>query len=533
MLGELRVRELGVIEDVDIVFGPGMTAITGETGAGKTLVVEALELLVGGRVDAAMVRSGAEETTVEGRFSATEGEGEVILARTVPRSGRSRAEIDGKMAPLAALEEAGRDLVDLYGQHAHQSLLRPATQRAALDQFAGVDLESVRALRHEIAACDGELAAIGGDARQRQRELDLLRFEADEIAAAKVTSADEDTALATEEETLRAATALRDAVTLAYETLEGGARPGALADLGGSLEALGRHELLAAYAGRLRGLVAELTDLSTDLRRAAEGFEENPVRLEEVRARRQLLRNLVRKHGDELADVLAAASRIGARVRALEETDARRAGIEERRAVLSEALDLAEARVGAARRAAAPQLAATVEEHLHRLGLARAWLGVVVPPEGIADEVEFFLAANPGEAALPLAKIASGGELARAMLALRLVLTAMPPTLVFDEVDAGIGGEAALAVGAALAELGADHQVLVVTHLAQIAAHADNHLVVRKLEERSRTIARVHPVAGQDRLVELSRMLSGHPESEVAREHAAELLEKVGARRLS
>jgi len=314
VLGELRVRELGVIEDVDIVFGPGMTAITGETGAGKTLVVEALELLVGGRVDAAMVRSGADETTVEGRFSATEGEGEVILARTVPRSGRSRAEIDGKMAPLAALEEAGRDLVDLYGQHAHQSLLRPATQRAALDQFAGVDLESVRALRHEIAACDGELAAIGGDARQRQRELDLLRFEADEIAAAKVTSADEDTALATEEETLRAATALRDAVTLAYETLEGGARPGALADLGGSLEALGRHELLAAYAGRLRGLVAELTDLSTDLRRAAEGFEENPVRLEEVRARRQLLHNLVRKHGDELADVLAAAVRVAGRI---------------------------------------------------------------------------------------------------------------------------------------------------------------------------------------------------------------------------
>ncbi len=533
MLGELRVRELGVIEDVDIVFGPGMTAITGETGAGKTLVVEALELLVGGRVDAAMVRSGADKTTVEGRFSATEGEDEVILARTVPRSGRSRAEIDGKMAPLAALEEAGRDLVDLYGQHAHQSLLRPATQRAALDEFAGVDLEPVRALRHEIAACDGELAAIGGDARQRQRELDLLRFEADEIAAAKVTSADEDTALVTEEETLRAATALREAVTLAYETLEGGARPGALADLGGSLEALGRHELLAAYAGRLRGLVAELTDLSTDLRRAAESFEENPMRLEEVRARRQLLHNLVRKHGDELADVLAAAVRVAGRIAELENTDARRAEIEARRERLGDELAAAEAVVGDARRAAAPELAATVERHLHSLGLARARLAVLVPPEGIGDEVEFLLAANPGEAALPLAKVASGGELARAMLALRLVLTAMPPTLVFDEVDAGIGGEAALAVGAALAELGADHQVLVVTHLAQIAACADNHLVVEKREEGARTIARVRPVAGHERVIELSRMLSGHPESEVAHEHAAELLEKVGVRRFS
>ena len=531
MLNELRVRELGVIEDVDIVFGPGLTAITGETGAGKTLVVEALELLVGGRADASIVRGGADETTVEGRFIA--GEAETVLSRTVPRAGRSRATIDGRMAPLAALEEAGRDLIDLYGQHAHQSLLRPAMQRSALDQFAGVDLKEVHQLRREIATCDAELAEVGGDERQRRRELELLRFEAAEIAAAAIVSADEDEALAGEEETLRAAASLREAVAAAYATLEGGARPGALSDLGGAAAALGRHDLLGAYESRLRGLLAELADLATDLRRATETFEENPARLEEVRARRQLLRNLVRKHGDELADVLAAASRIGARVRALEETDARRAGIEERRAVLSEALDLAEARVGAARRAAAPQLAATVEEHLHRLGLARAWLGVVVPPEGIADEVEFFLAANPGEAALPLAKIASGGELARAMLALRLVLTAMPPTLVFDEVDAGIGGEAALAVGAALAELGADHQVLVVTHLAQIAAHADNHLVVRKLEERSRTIARVHPVAGQDRLVELSRMLSGHPESEVAREHAAELLEKVGARRLS
>ena len=311
MLGELRVRELGVIEDVDIVFGPGLTAITGETGAGKTLVVEALELLVGGRADASIVRAGAEETTVEGRF--IDGDEEIILARAVPRAGRSRALIDGRMAPLTMLEEAGRDLVDLYGQHAHQSLLRPAMQRAALDQFAGVDLGPVRELRHEVADCEAELAALGGDERQRQRELDLLRFEAAEIAAAAIASADEDERLETEEETLRAATALREAVTLAYETLEGGARPGALADLGVALEALGHQELLAAYAGRLRGLVAELADLSTELRRAVETFEENPERLEEVRARRQLLRNLVRKHGDDVADVLAAAERLAAR----------------------------------------------------------------------------------------------------------------------------------------------------------------------------------------------------------------------------
>ncbi len=529
MLGELRVRELGVIEDVDIVFGPGLTAITGETGAGKTLVVEALELLVGARADASIVRTGAEETTVEGRF--VDDDGEIIVSRVVPRRGRSRATIDGRMAPLGALEEAGRDLVDLYGQHAHQSLLLPATQRAALDQFAGIDLEPVRRLRREIAVCDEELASLGGDERQRQRELDLLRFEADEIAAAAIVSADEDERLATEEETLRAATALRESVTLAYETFEGGVRPGALFDLGGALEALQRQELLGAFASRLRGLLAELADLSTDLRRAAETFEENPQRLEEVRARRQLLHDLVRKHGDELADVVAAASRIAERVRSLEGTEVRRAEVEARRARCRAELVAAEQVVGDARRAAAPRLAETVEEHLHSLGLGRARLQVVVPSEGLGDGVEFLLAANPGEAALPLAKVASGGELARTMLALRLVLTSMPSTLVFDEVDVGIGGEAALAVGASLAQLGADHQVLVVTHLAQIAACADNHLVVEKREERSRTIARVRPVAGHERVVELSRMLSGHPESEVAREHAAELLEKVGARR--
>ena len=529
MLGELRVRELGVIEDVTIDFRPGLTAITGETGAGKTLVVEALDLLVGGRGDPSIVRTGAEETIVEGRFVA--GDTETVLARTIPRAGRSRAAVDGRMAPLSVLEETGRDLVDLYGQHDHQSLLRPATQRAALDQFAGVDLESVREVRRAIAACDAELAALGGDERQRQREVDLLRFQADEIAAAAIRSAGEDEALETEEETLRAATALREAVTLAYETLEGGSRPGALTELGIAVEALGRHDLLSKHATRLRGLVAELADLATDLRRAGEAFEENPARLEEVRSRRQLLHDLVRKHGDSLGDVLEAARRIAERVLAIEETDARRAEVEARRARCRDELVAAETVVGDARRAAAGQLGEIVEAHLHSLGLRRARLAVVVPPEGIGDEVEFLLAANPGEAALPLSKVASGGELARTMLALRLVLTSMPPTLVFDEVDAGIGGEAALAVGAALAELGADHQVLVVTHLAQIAACADNHLVVDKREEKSRTIARVRPVAGHERIVELSRMLSGHPESEAAREHAAELLEKVGARR--
>ena len=524
MLDELRVRELGVIEDVDIIFESGLTAITGETGAGKTLVVEALELLVGGRGDGGIVRLGADEATVEGRF--TNGDLDVVLSRSVPRSGRSRALVDGKMAPVAALEDAGRELVDLYGQHAHQSLLRPAVQRAALDRFAGVDLEPVRALRAEIAGLTTELESLGGDERQRIRELDLLRFERDEIAAAGIEAPDEDDRLAEEEEALRTATALREAVSSAYEALEGDESAG-LFRLGEALGSLERFDLLSSHADRLRGLVAELDDVATELRRAIERFEENPTRLEEVRQRRQLLRDLVRKHGDSLADVIAAKQQIEARIAELELMDERRKMVEALKKERQDELGDKERVVGDVRRAASVTLAKAVESHLHRLGLRKARLDVVVGGDGIGDDVEFFFCANPGEASLPLSKVVSGGELARAMLALRLVLTTAPGTLVFDEVDAGIGGEAALAVGRALSELGRKHQVLVVTHLAQVAAHADHQLVVDKSEVAGRTLARVRPVSDHDRVVELSRMLSGHPDSQTARQHAAELLEKV------
>lgn len=528
MLEELRVRELGVIEDVDIVFGPGLTAITGETGAGKTLVVEALELLVGGRADPVVVRSGAEEASVEGRF---ELEREVVLRRVVPRAGRSRAEIDNKMVPVGALEERGRDLVDLHGQHTHQSLLRPVVQRSALDRFAGVDLEEVHALRRALAALDEEIAALGGDDRRRSRELDLLRFERDEIARAVIASAEEDERLAEEEEVLRSATALRESVGFAYAVLQGGERSGVLDQLGEARAQLERFDALQEPVARIRATIAELEDLADELRRSRDRFEEDPERMDEVRARRQLLHDLIRKHGENLGDVLHAAEEIGARIAELESTEQRRAAALARREELRAALADAERVVGDKRRDAASALALAVEKRLRGLGMRNARLEVVVGAEGIGDDVEFRLGANRGEATLPLRKVASGGELARAMLALRLVLTAAPPTLVFDEVDAGIGGEAALAVGRALAELGATHQVLVVTHLAQVAAHADHQLVVEKREAKDRSIATVRQVRDDERVVELSRMLSGHPDSQAAREHAAELLERVGTRR--
>jgi DNA repair protein RecN (Recombination protein N) len=531
MISELRVRELGVISDVSLVLRGGLTAITGETGAGKTLIVEALELLVGGKSDAAMVRAGAEETTVEGRFVSADEE--VILSRVIPRAGRSRALIDAKMAPLAALEEIGRDLIDLYGQHAHQSLLRPSAQRAALDGFAGVDLRPVRAVRARLAEIDQRIASLGGDARARQRELDLLTFELGEITAAAISGPDEDAQLAVEEDELAAATALREAATVAYDLLEGTLSPGVLDLLGQATEALGRHSQLDEHRARLRSVAADLTDAAGELRHAAERFEENPERLAEVRARRQLLARLVKKHGDTLTDVIAAGIAARDRIAELDATDAARAELEAERAERVGELAAAEGLVGDQRRAAAGALGSAIEGHLHSLALGGARLEVVVPATGIGDDVEFRLAANPGEPALALAKVASGGELARAMLALRLVLTAAPPTLVFDEVDAGIGGEAAIAVGRALSRLAATHQVLVVTHLAQVAAFADHQLVVDKREETGRTVARVRAVEGEERVIELSRMLSGHPDSTAARTHAAELLATAAADRKS
>jgi DNA repair protein RecN (Recombination protein N) len=524
MIEQLRVRSLGVIDDIDIALGPGLTAITGETGAGKTLVVEALELLVGGKSDASLVRFGQEEAIVEGLFVV--GDDETVVSRIVPQTGRSRATINDRIATIAALEEYGRTQVDLYGQHAHQSLLRQVAQRQALDEFAEVDLAPVRALRQALAQIGERMGALGGDETARQRELDLLLFELNEIDAAKIQGPDENEELEREEFRLSFASSLRAACEAAYESLSGGAEPGALDLLGTAIEATGRHETLGEATAQLRALAAGLADAASDLRRLSEGFEEDPTRLEEVTERRQLLFRLSRKHGGSLDDVLRAAEQARARIDELSSSEERRGALALERDELLVALHAAEEVVGAKRRSAASTLAAAVQGNLRDLALANASLEVEVDG-GIGDDVNFLLSANRGEPPLPLTKVASGGELARVMLALRLVLSSAPPTMIFDEVDAGIGGEAALAVGKALAALGREHQVLVVTHLAQVAAFADSQFVVEKDEQEGRTISRCVRVEGASRVIELSRMLSGHPDSAAARRHAKELLEQA------
>jgi DNA repair protein RecN (Recombination protein N) len=533
MLVELRVRDLGVIADLDLVIGPGMTALTGETGAGKTLVVEALELLLGGRADVAMVRAGASEAMVEGRFVI--GEREVVLSRTVPTTGRSRAYVDGRMAPVSLLSETGDELVDLHGQHVHQSLLRQAAQRDALDAFAGADLEPVAKARRELAAIEARLDEVGGDPRTLARAVELLRFQVEEIENAAISGPDEDERLTAEESVLAQIGVLRSALAEAREALAGTDASQVRAGLGASdmlglaVSQLSAHQTLSDLAAPLRAAQVDIEDVAHELRLRDERLEEDPERLEAVRRRLQLFSDLRRKYGATLAEVIGFAQANRGHLAELEATEETREALEGQRRATTTLLARAEVQLGETRRQAAPKLAAAIEAHLQELALKGARLEVRIGDDPAGSEVEFLLGANPGEPALPLSKVASGGELSRAMLATRLVLSAAPPTLVFDEVDAGVGGEAALAVGRALGALGRDHQVLVVTHLAQVAAFADQQVLVSKSESQGRTVAQARPVSGNDRVVELSRMLSGHPDSAAARKHAKELL-ALGAR---
>jgi DNA repair protein RecN (Recombination protein N) len=530
MLAELHVRDLGVIADLTLTFEVGMTALTGETGAGKTLVVEAIELLVGGRADAVLVRPGADEAVIEGRFVGAGGD-DLILRRVVPAGGgRSRAYIDGAMATVAALAEAGRSLVDLHGQHAHQSLLSGGVQRAALDAYASIDLGPLRAARDRGKAIDGALADLGGDAKSRAREVDLLTFQVAELEAAALDDPDEDATLEAEEDLLADADAAREAAASAHDLLTG--EGGAADSLGAALGAIAGRPALAAHGERLRALQGELTDIGSELRAEGERLEDDPARLAEVRARRQQLRDLRRKYGDTLADVIAFADVARARLEELASHDHRVAQLEAERAAAQRDVAAAAKAVAAARRKAAPRLAGAIETNLRELAMPRAKVEVVVEGDDPADDVALLLSANPGEPTLPLSKVASGGELARTMLAARLVLTDAPPTLVFDEVDAGIGGAAAVAVGKALAALArAGRQVFVVTHLPQVAAFADAQVAVRKDEVNGRTIAGAVVLDGGDRVIELSRMLSGQPESATARDHAEELLASAARQR--
>jgi DNA repair protein RecN (Recombination protein N) len=533
VLLELRIENLGIIEELGIVVPPGLSVITGETGAGKTLVVGALELLAGARADSTMVRPGADEARVEGRFEDPMTGEEVVVARVLPADGRSRAYVDGRMATVAELADLGARLIDLHGQHAHQSLLAPAMQRAVLDTFAGPPALEPRAeyqaSRETLRAVARALEDLGGDERTRARELSLLNYQIDEIEAAGLSDPDEVAALEREEAALAGAEEDRAALLAAHEAVDGRG----VDSVGVAAAALAARTTQPELTARVKGLQAELAEVAHDLRVAAEAVVDDPERLEAVRERRRLLRDLQKKYGDTIAEVIAHRDDASARVAELESHEERTAALEADRQRIEEQAGAAAARLHDARVAAAGALADAVQDRLQRLAMPKARLSVEVeaaePGEDGADRVVFLLAANAGEPAQPLAKVASGGELSRAMLGLRVALAergdpGRGPVLVFDEVDAGIGGEAGAAVGRELKALAAGAQVLCITHLAQVAACADAQIVVRKAEHAGRTTATARAVLHEDRVAELSRMLAGVEDSAHARRHAEELL---------
>lgn len=529
MLTELAVQNLGVIADLRLVFHDGMTVVTGETGAGKTLIVDAIALLAGGRADSGAVRQGADEAVIEGRFVVGSDDAEVVVRRIVPAKGRSRAYVDGHMATVATLADMVTRHVDLYAQHAQHSLLTTSGQRAALDRFAATDLAPLEQARAHCKEIEDALASIGGDVATREREIELLRFQVAELDAAHLVDPDEDEHLAVEQAALTDVAANRAAADGVCATLVGD--DGVTEGLSSAISSLAASDVFADERARLGGLAAELDDVASELRRRAEAIVADPERLDVVMERRQLIARLRRRHGDgTVAGVIAAHRAMQSRLADLEDAGGR---ITELTAALDAARDdvaAAAAVVEGIRRSAAPKLATAVEGELRRLAMPAACFSIDVGEREAGSDVTMLFGANPGMAPVPLARSASGGELARAMLALRLLAISEQATVVFDEIDAGIGGNAALAVGDALARLGRRRQVLVVTHLAQVAAAADQQIRVLKVSHGDQTSTAAAAVTGEERVVELSRMLSGRPSSDSARAHARELLGVAGAR---
>ena len=585
MLEDVRISGLGVIDDALLELSPGFTVLTGETGAGKTMVVTGLGLLFGGRADPARVRPGAQRAAVVGRLStapdgpvarqveeaggALDEDGTLVLARAVSAEGRSRAFAGGCSVPVSLLTYLADDLVAVHGQADQQQLLKPGRQRESLDRYAGAELAEVFAdyqrafSRHRKV--HAELATLTSEARSRAAEAEALRAGLTEIEKVEPV-AGEEAALRAEEERLANADGLHAAATAAHEALLGDPTAGhdgadAVTLLGHArhaLDAVRRHDAeIDDLAGRLSEAAYLVSDLAGELASYIQSIDADPVRLAAVQERRAALGRLIRAYGpggiashisgpaaapaaapaevpeesDDVAAVLDWARRAAARVADLDTDDDKIAALTAEEAELAGQVAALATRLSELRREAGKRFSDDVTTELTALAMPDARISVVISeldepgPHGI-DDVEIRLAAHTGAPALPLHKGASGGELSRVMLAIEVVFAGADPvpTFVFDEVDAGVGGKAAVEVGRRLARLARLAQVIVVTHLPQVAAFADNHLMVAKSSDGSITMSGVIQLDHDGRVRELSRMLAGLEDSEFGQAHAAELL---------
>lgn len=548
MITELRVRDLATIADVTLQLGPGLNVLTGETGAGKSMLVDAVALLLGARADSGLVRPGASRVVVEGAFDLDAGglrrrlegagldaeEERLVIRREVSADGRSRAWVNGSPTTIGVLARFGSLLVDLHGQHETQSLLQAEAQREILDAFGGAEGERA-ALRESHAAVEslrGEEAALVARRDEVRRRADYLRHVALEIEQARLRPG-EDEELDAEARRLSHAGTLGEQARRLAALLDG--------DDGGALPALGQADRLlggleridpsvTAWRELLDGAYAQLSELARLAGEYADGLQDDPARLAEVERRRDLIYRLKQKYGATLDAVLGARTGAAAELELLDTADLDLRQLAARRVAAEAACQAAAAALSARRSEAATRLARAVTRLLPDLGLPGGKLDVELPPlgrvEALGQEgVTFTVRLNAGMEARPLARAASGGELSRIMLALKVVLARHDavPTLVFDEVDQGIGGEVGAQVGTALAEVASRRQVLVITHLPQIAAHAERHLVVSKAARRGIATSDVQQIHGEDRITEVARML-GDPDAETARRHAEALL---------
>ena len=548
-LSSLRIRNLALVEELEWLIAPGFTAITGETGSGKSIIVGALKLILGERAEKALIRTGAESCTVEALFEVADvkalnarledqgvepcEEAQLILKRVFSNAGANRQFINGSPTTLAVLKELGDALVDLHGPHDHQSLLSNDTQMALLDAFAGADdlRRKFAAKFRELNAFTAERDGLAANESALERELDLLRHQVGEIEEANLVAGEEDELLAR----FSVATNSRKLLELSTQILDRVAESeeAALIRLGEAGKLLRELERVDPSASRfteshLRA-VTELEDLAQSLQRYAEDLDLDPARLAEMEERVSLFETLKRKYGGSIADVIAFGAQAAERLQKIESRgdEIIRLGQEieaERKALL----DLG-AKLGGKRKAAAPKLAASVTAHLRDLGFKKSEFAIELranekPVSSGLESTEFLFAPNPGEPPKPLKAIASSGEISRVMLAVKSSLAAEDTIslLVFDEIDANVGGEIAHAVGAKMAALGRERQVLCISHLPQVAAVASEQFVVTKEYARDRTISQLQKVEGQARVEEIARMLGGKTDSALA--HAKTLL---------
>jgi DNA repair protein RecN (Recombination protein N) len=542
---ELHLENYAVVEKVRVRFHSGLNVLTGETGSGKSIVVDALGLLFGGRASSDMLRSGADRARISGIFEApaqaaalladagieTE-DGELLIEREILAGGKSRAFLASRPVTAALLRDLAPYLGDIHGQHDQQRLFAADAQLDILDAFAGTNLDRIAAVYREWRACATELAELERNEQEHLRLLDLWTFQRNEIDSARLKPA-EDAELEAERRVLQNVGRLMDAANTAYAALYD-APESANAQLRVALrriEELCRiDESLQGVLDTLRPAQIAVEDASGSLRDYLGRLEADPDRLEDVEARLASIDKLKRKYGATTDLILAFAEDVKARIEASESSSERKAAIERKRAELAAEYEKLAGELTAARRRAGEALSRKVEAELGSLAMDRTRLEVRVSPaawsERGADAVAFYVSANVGEEPRPLEKVASGGELSRIALALKTCVTngGGARTLVFDEVDAGIGGTAAESVGRRLKSLSARNQVLCVTHLAQIAGFADHHYSVEKREARGRTVAEVQELSGEARTREIGRMLAGQRLTPEALKHAEQLI---------